>query len=430
MRRCNGELGHSITMIENQALIQTPLRRPMIMKVSMIAISGVCLLFLTANLSPAQDVDASAIQDSPHESSKATDPASVLSPDEWHQVDAAANKALSWLAAQQQVDGSFPTLDLGQPGITALCMMAFISHGHVPGDGRYGQTLERATDFVLSCQKQNGLITMIGPDGPRITRNVEREVGASAVYNHAISGLVLSELYGMSEDKRAPKIQAVINKALVTSLKMQRWPKGKPDDRGGWRYLYDESNLSDSDLSITGWELMFLRSARNAGFNVPKEPIDQAVEYVQRCYSKRYGVFQYITFDEDHRSRGMAGAGILALAHAGFHGAPAAQQSGEWLLRHNFDRYNALITFNPDSPHERYHYSLLMCCQGMYQLGGRYWEEFFPRTVQTLLENQQADGSWPADKHWRDNQFGNAYTTALVVIALGAPNQLLPIFQR
>ena len=33
----------------------------------------------------------------------------------------------------------------------------------------------------------------------------------------------------------------------------------------------------------------------------------------------------------------------------------------------------------------------------MYQLGDRYWEEFFPRIVPILLANQQADGSWPAD---------------------------------
>jgi hypothetical protein len=50
--------------------------------------------------------------------------------------------------------------------------------------------------------------------------------------------------------------------------------------------------------------------------------------------------------------------------------------------------------------------------------------------VRTLLENQQPDGSWPADSHWHDGQFGNAYTTALVVMTLGAPNQLLPVFQR
>src|SRR2546423_99896 len=78
-------------------------------------------------------------------------PANVLSPEEWHRVDVAVNRALAWLNTQQEADGSFRSLDNGQPGVTCLCMMAFISHGHVPGDKRYGSRLERATDFALSC---------------------------------------------------------------------------------------------------------------------------------------------------------------------------------------------------------------------------------------------------------------------------------------
>jgi hypothetical protein len=66
----------------------------------------------------------------------------------------------------------------------------------------------------------------------------------------------------------------------------------------------------------------------------------------------------------------------------------------------------------------------------MYQMGGKYWARFFPRTVRTLLANQQRDGSWPAESHFFDARFGNSYTTALVVLSLGAPNQFLPIFQR
>jgi hypothetical protein len=154
------------------------------------------------------------------------------------------------------------------------------------------------------------------------------------------------------------------------------------------------------------------------------------VAYIQRCYSQQYEAFQYIGSDDDHRSRGMAGAGILAMAHAGYHRSPQAQKTGDWILQHDFDAYNELMPFTSRYPHDRYHYALLNCCQGMYQLGGRYWAEFFPRTVHALLANQQPDGSWPTDSHWHDSMFGNAYTTSLVVISLGAPNQLLPIFQR
>jgi Prenyltransferase and squalene oxidase repeat len=356
-------------------------------------------------------------------------PADVLSAAEWRRVDASVDRALEWLASQQAPDGSFPTIPTGQPGVTSLCLMAFVAHGHVPGDGRYGARLERATDYVLSCQKANGLVTLLGPDGESLSRVVEsHEIGTCAAYNHAISSLVLSEMYGMSHGERAARIQTAVQKSLSASLAMQRWPKDRADDRGGWRYI-DDYDGTDSDLSITGWELMFLRSARNAGFDVPKQPIEEAVGYVRRCYAPEYGSFEYVNGGGDDRSRCMAGAGILALAHAGFHNSVEAQQAGRWVLAHDFRDYNQIMQFT-SAGHDRYHYALFNCCQAMYQLGGQYWEAFFPPTVRTLLENQQPDGSWPIDTHWHDSQFGNAYTTALVVMTLGAPNQLLPVFQR
>lgn len=357
-------------------------------------------------------------------------PKNVLSADEWKKVDEAVERALSWLASQQQDDGSFPTLPTGQPGVTSLCTMAFISHGHSPGKGEFGSRLERATEFTMACQKQNGIIAFALDDGPEISRRVTGHMGTTTAYDHAISSLMLSELYGMSESRRADRMESVIKKALTATLLMQRWPKDKEEDKGGWRYL-DDRDESDSDLSITGWQLMFLRSARNAGFDVPKESIDDAVAYIRRCYSKENGTFDYwIGRTESGRTRAMAGAGILALAHAGFHNSAEAQSSGAWILKQKFVPYNGAIPLLDSRIIDRYHYSVFNCCQGMYQLGGKYWQEFFPKVVPILLAAQQPDGSWPADSHKIDARFGNAYTTALVVITLGAPNQLLPIFQR
>ena len=371
-----------------------------------------------------QATGAKAVTASPDRSSD-DKPANVLSPAQWRRVDAAVSRALTWLANRQRPDGSFPTLDSGQPAVTSLCTMAFIAHGHVPGKGPYCARLERATDYVLSCQKQNGLVTKLGPDGPQITRLVTREIGQCAAYNHAISSLVLSEVYGMSPPTRARRLETAIRKSLSATLEMQLWPKDSPADQGGWRYIDDYDDV-DSDLSVTGWQLMFLRSARNAGFEVPAERIDDAVAYVKRNFDQRDGIFVY-GLRRPSRTRAMAGAGILALAHAGFHHSVEAQRAGDWLLEHGFEQYNATI---PGQASDRYHYGVFVCCQAMYQLGGKYWEQFYPPVVEAVLANQQADGSWPIDSQFHDSPFGNAYTTALVVIMLGAPNQLLPIYQR
>jgi hypothetical protein len=372
-----------------------------------------CLLALRAD---GQEAAERAADDAPDD---------VLTSEEWEQVDSAVERALVWLASQQQVDGSFPTLDTGQPGVTSLCVLAFMGHGHNPGEGNYGGQLERAVRFIMSCPKENGLIILHGPDGPSINRNIIHEIGYTGAYNHGIASLTLAEVYGSGYMQRSSRIQTIIDKSLSATLQMQRWPKDRPADRGGWRYIND-SGEDDSDLSVTGWYLMFLRSARNAGFNVPKQSIDDAVSYIRRTFSSQHGTFGYTVGRGHEASRGMAGAGILALGHAGFHNSAEARQAGQWLLQHDFEIYNQSYHL----PRDRYHYSLFNCCQGMYQLGSPYWDEFFPRTVNVLLRNQQADGSWDAQSSDGDRAFGNSYSTAMVVLSLGAPNQLLPIFQR
>jgi hypothetical protein len=354
----------------------------------------------------------------------------VLSEQQWREVDAAVDKGLAWISREQQRDGSFPTLRNGQPGVTSLCVLAFLAHGHLPGTEPYGPNVERALQFILSCQKQNGLIALSAPDGPQITRNVDRDAGQAACYNHAISALAVSELFGMNVSESSGPMEAAIAQALVATLQMQKWPKQHASDSGGWRYLhkYDEW---DSDVSITGWQLMFLRSARNAGFDVPPESINQAVAYVRESFEPRFGTFQYVSGSHDSRSRGMAGAGVLALAHAGLHNSPEAEQAGAWLLRQRFTAYNQVEQIIPGGwQHDRYHYAVFYACHAMYQLGDRYWSQFFPPVARTLVANQRRDGSWPADSHPHDGPYGSSYTTALVVVSLGASNQLLPIFQR
>ncbi len=356
----------------------------------------------------------------------------LLTPAEWDRVDQSVERALLWLASEQQRNGSFKTLMQGQPGVTSLCVMAFVAHGHLPGEGPYGAQLERAVDFIVRCQKPSGLLALVGPPGSKISRNVSHEIGSTAVYNHALSALLLSEVFAMGGGD-LEKNQEVIEKALQATFVMQRWPKRRKEDEGGWRYIdgFNDNGSYDSDLSVTGWHLMFMRSAKNAGFEVPKEPIEAAVGYVRRCFQPRYNTFTIMASPEDRRSRGMAGAGILALAHAGLHDSKEARTAGDWLLREGFANYNESRQYSAGGwVDDRYHYGVFCACQAMYQLGGDYWQKFYPPTARVILDSQNAEGSWDADSHRYDAKFGNAYTTALMVMTLGSPNQLLPIFQR
>jgi hypothetical protein len=358
----------------------------------------------------------------------------ILTDDQWTDVESSVERSLAFLASQQQRDGSFPTLPYGQPGVTGLCTLAFLAHGHTPDSEPYGENIEEAIKYISNCQKPNGLVALVAPAGDQLTRNVPRTIGGTALYNHGISSLALSEVYSSTDETTAEEIEKIIESSIATTLEMQRWPKIRKEDKGGWRYLdllYTDGEPVDSNLSNSVWQLLFLRSAKNAGFDVPQESIDEAVLFIKNCFYHQYQTFGLMPSELDHRTRGMSGAGVISLALAGMHNSDEAKRAGDWILQNGFEEYNVVEPFGQVGwLDDRYHYGVFYCTQATYQLGGHYWEEFFPPVVKVLLENQNPDGSWQAESHTSDNKYGNVYTTALISLALGAPNQFLPVLQR
>ena len=356
--------------------------------------------------------------------------ASALTPQAWEQVERSIERALSWLARQQNTDGSFDAPDSAQPAATSLAIMAYLSKGHMPGEGVYGKQIDLAIDYVLGVQHANGMLAT-GSDRSTISLDSQLQMGSvpasskTANYNHAIAGLMLTEVFGTTDRVRAAKLKPAIVKALNFSRRVQTLPKSSPQDKGGWRYL-NNSASGDSDLSVTSWQLMFFRSARNAEFTVPKEFVDDAVAYVLRCWEEPQGIFYYKKSGSEQRwSRGMVGAGVLSLALAGQHQTRIAQRAGEFLLTRPFQRFGESVGGG-----DRFYYSAYYCSQAMAQLGGRYWKQFFPNLVNVLLQGQQATGEWPPEPYGSDRTFGNTYTTAMAVLSLTPPLQLLPVYQR
>ena len=356
---------------------------------------------------------------------------SVLTKEQWKQLDASVKRGLEWLIAQQADNGSFKGIDAGQPAVTAFGLMAFLSTGESPIDGKYSKQLSKSIDYIASQQKPNGLIAVFANDASPISRKPEGEdlfTSNAITYNHAISALALSEAYGQCNEDQAKILNDVIEKAIAATIEMQNWKHKRKAEEGGWKYTANRY-ADDADLSATCWQLMFLRSARNAGFDVPAKNIERAVAFVERCFDKKQGVFLYTPPYKNAISRAMAGAGIVALAHGGKHDTEMAQRSGDWLLTRDFTKYNADkpaggLSWQPD----RYHYGVFHGTQAMYELGGRHWKKFYPPVVETLLANQQSDGAWSVETY--DKRYGNCYTTSLSILALSVPNQMLPIFQR
>lgn len=351
----------------------------------------------------------------------------IVPQEKWDEINKRTKSALNWLASRQAPDGSFPTHVAGQPGITSLGVLAFLSAGEKPGVGEHGKVIDGAIDYALSCQREDNLFIVDSTDMPIPPFERGSHTG---LYNHAITGLMLCEAYGSTDPARRKRMQEAIERAIALARKMQLREQPYPEDKGGFRY-FKSANLErgngDSDLSVTGWFVMFYRSAKNAGFDVPQEYVDEATAYVRRCYNPEQKSFYYGLNGNGHTStaRGMTGAGVVCLTLAGQPDEEIARAAGQWILDHPFDRYGGYEGF-----FDRFHYGAYYCSQAMFLLGGEYWAKFYPVTADTLLANQNADGSWPPEQKFSDGKFGSEYTTALSVITLATPYQLLPIHQR
>ena len=350
--------------------------------------------------------------------------ASALSPAEWIQVEGCVDRALAWIASQQAPDGSFPTPPSAQPAVTSLCVLAFLSRGYQPGIGPYGAQLNRAIDFVLECQMPDGLFSYEAPE----PFHAPFRASHTATYNHAIAGLMLSEVFGHVSGARSKAVKQCVQRALQYTLNLQGRPKQYPNDKGGWRYLYIQRAPAnaDSDLSVTGWQLMFLRSARNAEFKVPQQYIDDAMDYIHRTWNERKGMFHYeiSASQSDRYSRGLMGSAILSLALGGQHQSPEALAAGDWLLAHPFRDFGEQVGGS-----DRFFYSTYYCSQAAAQLGGHYWTGIFPPIAGILLQVQRPDGSFPLENR-NDGMFGPAYSSAMAVLSLTPAYQILPVYQR
>ena len=314
------------------------------------------------------------------------------------QIDTAISKALDHLAKKQSPSGAW-TLD-GQgesTSATSLAVMAFLAAGHVPGEGPYDQVIQRGVRWVLDHQQPNGMIVTERGHGP--------------MYAHGISTLMLAEVAGMTDEALAVKCREALKHAVRVILAAQSVRKDR-NNAGGWRY-HPSSN--DSDLSVTGWQLLALRAAKNIGCDVPAEQIDAAVEYVKHCGVAKRG-FGYQPGNAGTPT--LAGVGILCMEICGVHHSPEALGAADFLQQ---------VPLRADDAW--FFYGVYYCTIGTFQVGGKHWEQGKGHLIPLLLNLQAADGSW-SGRQGQERGLGTVYATSLSVLALSVEYQYLPIYQR
>ncbi len=315
------------------------------------------------------------------------------------------NAATYLVGIQDPQTGAIHNKMRAETTMTSLALLALSAMGHQPADpSPEGQAMKKGLDFILKPENQEADGYFGKADGSRM-------------YGHGITTLLLSEMLGMGADERQDAlIRERCRKAIDLILRAQRVPKNEAN-RGGWRYTPD---AGDSDMSVTCWQAMALRSARNAGMDVPKESIDLAVRYIKGLYDPSENKPGTAGFGYSSRGRetSTTAEGMLALQVCGEYDSAEVKGAGERLLRTGIKNGDKWFFYTA------YYYS-----QGMYQRGDKHAAEGKKVAVEVLLPLQNRDGSWEGSGG-EERQGGKVYATSLAVLALAVKNHYLPIYQR
>lgn len=332
------------------------------------------------------------------------------------------DRGMSWLASQQQEDGSW-ICRIGHKlfqgyegeeghhvGVTSLACLAFMAGGNLPGRGPYGRNVERGLQFVLSCVRDDGYITNEG----------------SRMYEHAYSTIFLADVYGMTgrEDVHEKLRRAV---QLILSAQSRE---------GGWRY---STQGNDADLSVTVSTVQGLRAARNAGVDVPLDAIERAMNYVHRCaMAGGRGGFTYqvqttgTDAADDRVTFPLTACGVVSMFSAGEYETQMGRNGLAALeaMSMGGSRWDPYNNPDPMSPnHYFFYYGHFYASQAFYVAGGTFWQNYRPRIVRILEAAQRPDGSWD-DSVQGQPGVGPTFATSMALLIAQMPVEWLPIFQR
>jgi len=296
------------------------------------------------------------------------------------EIERSVTRGLDYLARTQKEDGSWPGQYGNYAGIVGIAMMTFLAHGELPDEGKYGQVIRKAVDYIVKSQQANGVLG--------------RE---SAMYSHGFATLALAEVYGLIDDDR---VGPALKKATGLIVSSQ-------NALGGWRYSVGSTS---ADTTVSGAQMIALRAAANAGIEVPIDTIKRGVAYYKRCFCAGGG-FGYTGPSGPSFPR--AGIGLLVMSLSGEYRSMQAKATADWLLARG------------SSGSSYFYYACYYVSQAMFQAGGKYWRSWNDTMTPRLIGMQQDDGSWPPG-----SASGQIGSTAFALLSIEINYNFLPIYQR
>jgi hypothetical protein len=333
------------------------------------------------------------------------------------QSEQAVRGALYWLAKHQMTDGSWSLSAYttrckdntctgpGGSGMeiagTAFGLLPFLAAGQThESKGPYRQNINAGMYYLMGKQKS---------DGSFITSDM-----APYMYQHGLASIALCECFGMTGDLHVRKAA----QAALDFIADAQDPTG-----GGWRY----SPRTAGDTSVTGWQVMALKSGQMAGLNVSTVVLEKARKFLESVSSSENGrtaggLFGYT--DKMNQTPALNAVGLLCYQYLGVPRTdPAMIEGTAYLMSHQA----ATI----DKPEIYYWY---YATQVMHNQPGHDWDAWNRNMRRHLIDTQCreeccAKGSWdPRNDQW-GSRGGRVMQTSLSALTLEVYYRYLPLYK-
>ena len=216
----------------------------------------------------------------------------------------AVEQGLQWIILHQHKDGSWrfhhdqgscdgqcanPGTRESTTAATGLALMSLLGAGYTHRSGPYQGQVGKGLDYLLSRIRytKHGGILAEGKDG---------------MYAQAIATIALAEAFSMTRDTNLGGAVEAARKYIVTA---------QHDASGSWGYNPDYPG----DLTVSGWQMMALKSCELAGYPTDRSIWDQAEKFVDSMGTGSSGRYGYKRPAEDNPTT--TAIGLLAKMYLG-----------------------------------------------------------------------------------------------------------------
>jgi len=314
--------------------------------------------------------------------------------------EAAVERALVYLASQQETNGSWNIAKSGgQPGhdvaATSFALLTFLGRGvRHDAESPYQQVVANGLTWLTNQQNRaTGDLRGGGKTG-RPANN--------AMYDHCAATLALTEAYGITKDIEFYQAAQWAVDYLVDAQ--------NPDD-GGWRY----KPRDPGDMSVSGWAILALKSAEMSGLHVPRRTMDGIRKWLQSVNHGEQGDLYAYMPNSRSGSDAMTATGYFCSLLMGMSpNTPRAFATARFMRAGDRLQFADLYYA---------YYGTLAANQNQ----GPLWREWRAKMTPAFLAAQQPDGSWQIqDSHGKAT--GRVIGTALVALCLEAHYRYTPLY--